>query len=77
MGYGCITRSASACGMLNCCWQSAASRSPTRQCDAGARNSARALLTNCTAVVPNRATSGTSMRCSFGSRAFSVICGLP
>jgi putative transposase len=35
------------------------------------------LLIVYAAVVPDRATSGTSMRCSSGSKAFSIICGVP
>jgi hypothetical protein len=77
MRYGCIMCSASAYGMLSCFWLSAASLSPTRRCDAGARNSARPFLIVCAAVVPGRATSGTSTRYSFGSKAFSIICGVP
>jgi hypothetical protein len=34
---GCITCSASACGMLSCSWLSAALSSPTRRCDAAER----------------------------------------
>src|SRR5579863_4008196 len=45
MRYGCIMCLASAYGTLSCFWLSTAPLSPTRRCDAGARNSARPLLT--------------------------------
>ena len=74
---GCITCSASACGMLSCFWLSVALSSPMRPCGAGARNSARALPTACAAAGHGRETSGTSTRCSSGSRACSTISGVP
>ncbi len=73
MRYGCIMCSASAYGTLSCFWLSAASSFPTRRCDAGARNLARALLIACGAGVPGQATSGTSTRYSSGSRPFSIL----
>ena len=74
---GCIMCSASACATSSCSWLSAASSSPTRQCGAGARNSASTLPIVCAAAVHNRETSGTWTRCSSGSRACSIIFGVP
>ena len=77
MPSGCTTCSASACGMLSCSWLSAALSSPTRPCDAGARNSARVSPTACAAAGHGQETSGTWTRSSSGSRACSTISGAP
>ena len=59
------------------CWLSGALSSPTRRFGAGARNSARALLAACAAAGPDTGISGTSTKCSSGSRACSIIFGAP
>jgi hypothetical protein len=72
---GCITCSASACGILSCLWPNGALLSPMRRSDAGARSSARRLPIVCVAAGLSRATSGIWTRCSFGSRVRSIIFG--
>ena len=74
---GCTTCSASACGMLSCCWLNVALSSPMRRFVGGARSLARPSQTACAAADHDPGTSGTWTRCSSGSRACSIICGVP
>jgi hypothetical protein len=74
---GCTTCSASAYGMLSCSWLSAALSSPTRRCDAGARNLVRVSPTACAAAGRGQGTSGTWTKSSSGSRACSITSGAP
>lgn len=69
--------SASACETLSYSWLNAASWSPTRRYDAGARNSARVSLTACAAVGHGQGTSGIWTRSSSESKACSTISGVP
>jgi putative transposase len=64
--------SASACATSSCFWLNEALSSPMRRCGVGAKSSAKPLPTACAAAVRGPVTSGTSMRCSFASRACSI-----
>jgi hypothetical protein len=66
---GCIMCSASAYGMSSCCRGVVASM---RRSGAGARSPARPVPAVCAAAGPSLETNGTSTKCSYGSREFSI-----
>jgi hypothetical protein len=77
MPSGCSMCSVSACGTLRCFSRNVALSSRMRRFGAGAGNSAGASPTAYVAGGRDPATSGTWTRCSSGSQAGGIICGVP